>query len=638
MLRHGAGASPATVVAAARRRRSAGVADRHTWRPLSWNIPQASKGRDYNSSEQLNAPTQQQFTNIVIDDPLIGGAAGKGDDWAGKAQELVQILALAAAAGATDTAVVNATQFLKAYCLEVDHNSTVTAVSEAATVARCCPELLPHLATVLRMQMTENGNLLVLQLKVQAARAVSQISVADDSAIANAILRAGLVAPLSELLLLAAARASTNGLQSSQTTCDFAAVLSAACYAAEAISNLTDGSKVDDATRVSIVSAGALSPLVELLHFRVATSEPPTAAVAARALAGLARASGLRKQIAAAGAVPPLVGLLSSSKDDEAGAAAEALTRMATGVPAPTTHPLMTEGGEDGRGQQSGCDVAGASAAGFVSSMIVDAGGLSVLAELLGRLQSAWRRCPNMVSCCLEDCSFWAVALLEEMVGTSKLQDQQIASEPGLVSGIFDVLLMGGSSHVPRQATRLLCKMVFASRPSPLFSAVTEQLRLKINQLSDMSISESEAAAAAVYWLIAECPELHELLVLCGVIPPFVGLLYSDDVDLAALAAIALCDLAQSGGDSVRDAITAAGALPPIVALLRRRQDQRAVDGALDALFSLLSGGGDLERRRMAAHAAGARAALLDLLKSGALGDDARQAGVSMMLIKLGLE
>jgi len=610
-----------------------------------------------------------------------------------------QAQSLGAAANQRNRELLNAACDLADYCAACGDDESVA--HHLAVNGRSDDGLLPALASILQADCdcsssssnssssNSNGSS-VMELKLQALRIIAFLSSDDSPATADALISAaGLVPALVTNLLpapLSAGATDTTGSAGGGHVERVQRRLS--YYAAEALGSLTDGRKVDDGARAEI-SAAALPALIALLSRATANAGAsigmgsavsaaparPEAIPAARAVAGLARAASLRERIAAEGALPPLITLLGSDDFEEAAAAAEALARLAAATP-------------------------------VVALQLSAAGLLPVLAGLMGRLQMAWRAAQGMFAAAgaaggggdettpfaasssttasapgddyaLEDCSFWAAALLEELVTEPQLHSGVVGA--GFVPTIIEALLMGTSSHVPRQAAKVLTKMAAAG--GGLRAAVAAQLPLLVGRLeaaldaaggvagggaaakaqideygsNSAVMTAEEAAAAALYWIISECPNLRSEIVSAGAAPPFVRLLSGDDLELAAFAAVALCDLSKEQA-AARDAVVAAGALPPLVRLLRRPDGTaEVIDGALDCLYVLISGeegqqggGGWLgassssdddgaEARRRAAHAAGARGALLELLEGARLQDDVKKAGVSMMLITLGL-
>ena len=119
-------------------------------------------------------------------------------------------------------------------------------------------------------------------------------------------------------------------------------------------------------------------------------------------------------------------------------------------------------------------------------------------------------------------------------------------------------------------------------------------------------------AAKALSDLLCESEDNDALIVAAGAIPPLVALVRNDSDDGKEVAACALANLAGSIGPDVLRQIVAAGAIPPLVALVRNGSDY-GKKWAACALANLAIG--DIAAQPIAD--AGGIAALVELLRDG---------------------
>lgn len=262
--------------------------------------------------------------------------------------------------------------------------------------------------------------------------------------------------------------------------------------------------------RERVAAAGAIPKLVAML------SEGRTAAERQHAARALAEAAGggwevpigmpVRDAVVTYGAVPPLVALLSVQRPAAVKAqAARAIAAIAAGSDAP-------------------CD------------LIAGSGGIPPLVALLGQRAGGSGNAAQYAAT--------ALANLTDYSGSDAIRESVAAA--GAIASLVDLVRCSGSGAAAAAA--------------------------------------GEAARALAG--LARCPSLRSRILAAGAAPPLAALLSARSVYAAANAAQALARLAASS-DADCHAIIAAGALPPLLARDQQRSSRRCDPAAEWAIFAL---------------------------------------------------
>lgn len=194
------------------------------------------------------------------------------------------------------------------------------------------------------------------------------------------------------------------------------------------------------------------------------------------------------------------------------------------------------------------------------------------------------------------------------------VQDKQMEGPliaAGIVPAAIALLYETGDYELVQGAIELLDCM--AETSNAYKNAVLASMAPPVARLT-VDPSSAHLEIVAVSRLIAEDgDDLQEVVVRSGAVRPIVGMLSASRAPASAVAASkaaleVVADRLAAGSPKARQALIAAGALPPLVSLLSGTYDDAKM--AARAIEGIASGGGNVEARQEAAIEAGAISAL----------------------------
>eukprot|EP00900_Chrysochromulina_parva_P024582 jgi/Chrpa1/6758/Chrysochromulina_OHIO_Genome00009813-RA len=328
-------------------------------------------------------------------------------------------------------------------------------------------------------------------------------------------------------------------------------VLSGSAYAAGALADMRENE-----SRVAIARAGAIVPLVALLT----AQDPAAGAEAARALRSLAINAENKVSIAQAGAIAPLVMLVQSGTDDQKEQAAGALRNLAVKK-------------------------------GYNQEMIAKAGAIAPLVTLVqigtdGQKENATGALRNLAF---------------------NAENKVLIAQAGAIAPLV-TLVKSGTAGQKEQAARALKNLADNNADNQEMIAKAGAIAPLVTLVQSGTDDQKEYAAAALHNLAVNA-ENQVLIAQAGAIAPLVTLVQSGTDDQKETAAGALFFLADIAKNKVL--IAQAGAIAPLVPLLSGTDGQK--EQAAAALQNLAF---NAENKVFIAQA-GAIAPLVTLVKSG---------------------